>query len=271
MEKHGKADLFGWLRDSTIWELGHELTREMPVHPNHPPFFFTMVKRHGDSYREEGYSAASDMITMSGHHGTHMDALGHVSVNGHLHSGAIADDAQRGLKGLTSDDIGEQLPVLTRAVLIDIPRLIGKDELEPGYLITVDQVEAALAEDGLVVGEGDVVLFRSGWGGVRWSRGVAGIYPPRGQPGPGEDVAKWLSARKVRAVGSDTMSFESVTENQNRMPVHSELLFHAGIPIMEMLALEEIAAAGVHEFLFAALPLRIRGATGSPIRPIAIS
>jgi kynurenine formamidase len=80
--------------------------------------------------------------------------------------------------------------------------------------------------------------------------------------------ARWLSDRGVFAAGSDTVAFEK--QPDPAMPVHVHLLVEKGIHIIECLNLEELAAAGVHEFLFIALPLKIRGATGSPVRPVAV-
>jgi kynurenine formamidase len=255
-----------------IWELGHHMTREMPVHPNHPPFFFSMIKRHGDSYREDEYSAADDIMVMCGHHGTHIDALGHVSSHGKLHSGADAAVSQRGVRGLQTDDIAEQRPLIARGILVDVAALHGVSELEPGYAVSVRDLEMSLKRQRVSIRKGDIVLFRTGWGGARWAGGISTFYPAGGmQPGPTEEVAKWLSSVGVRAAGSDTMSFECVVAGQNRMPCHSELLFRCGIPILEMLTLEELSSMAVFDFLFVALPLRVKGATGSPIRPVALS
>ena len=88
-------------------------------------------------------------------------------------------------------------------------------------------------------------------------------------PGRGLEGAQWLSAHGVYAAGSDTVAFEKVPDAA--MPVHVHLLVESGIHIIECLNLEELAASGVHEFLFVALPLKIEGATASPIRPIALA
>ena len=83
------------------------------------------------------------------------------------------------------------------------------------------------------------------------------------------DGGRWLSARGIFAAGSDTMAFEKVPDAS--MPVHVHLLVESGIHIIECLNLEELAAARAHEFVFIASPLKIRGGTGSPIRPIAVT
>jgi kynurenine formamidase len=87
-------------------------------------------------------------------------------------------------------------------------------------------------------------------------------------PGPGEAAARWLSSRKIFAAASDTINFEMVPSRT--MPVHVHLLVERGIHIIECLNLEKLAADRVFEFVFVASPLKIRGATGSPIRPFAL-
>jgi kynurenine formamidase len=253
-----------------IFDLSHELTGEMPTHPSHPSFIFTLFTRHGDWHREHGYSIANELIVMSGHHGTHIDALGHVSLDGKLHGDVDAFDAQRGAKGLQVNDAAALSPILTRGVLVDVAGSRRVPELEPEEEVTVDELESILEEANLTVQVGDAVLFRTGWS-RRWGSPTM-FYPPDGaQPGPGEAVAKWLIDRRIAVTGSDTMVFECVRPGQNSMPVHGALLVQAGIPIIEMLDLDELAGAQVHEFLLIGLPLRIRGATGSPIRPIALA
>ena len=98
------------------------------------------------------------------------------------------------------------------------------------------------------------------------------------QRGAGPDIsaARLLAGRGVVAVGSDTETFEvqpapDPGEPANPQPVHTLLLIEKGVYIMESLDLEAIAAAAVREFLFVALPLAIRGATGSMVDPVAVA
>ncbi len=87
-------------------------------------------------------------------------------------------------------------------------------------------------------------------------------------PGPAIAGAQWLSHRGVYAVGSDTVAFEKVPNPS--MPVHVHLLVDSGIHIIECLNLDELAEAHAYHFVFVALPLKILGATASPIRPIGL-
>jgi kynurenine formamidase len=242
----------------------------MPQSPNHPRFSLTMPRRHGDAVRADGGSAASDMLVMGTHVGTHMDALGHVSHNGEVYGGASASDIQVGGR-LASHGIEEFPPTLCRGVLLDVPAALGVDACEPGYEITIDDLDATVATQGTPVGAGDVVLVRSGWGRI-WDDGDAYAGKDTGVPGVGEAGAKWIAATGARAAGADTIAFECLPPGQGHalLPAHRVLLVDAGVHIIETMALEELAAEGVHEFLFVVAPLPLVGATGSPVRPLAV-
>jgi kynurenine formamidase len=114
---------------------------------------------------------------------------------------------------------------------------------------------------------GDVVLLRTGWARF-WDDAARFIAQVHG-PGPGEAGARWLSSRGIFAAGSDTVAFEKVPDSN--MPVHVHLLVESGIHIIECLNLEQLAAERRYTFLFVATPLKIRGGTGSPIRPLALA
>ncbi len=128
-----------------------------------------------------------------------------------------------------------------------------------------------------VIQPGDVVLLRTGWARyfanfAKFVTGGEGDTEARhaaAGPGPEIDAARWLSERGVFAAGSDTIAFEKVPAA--RMPVHVHLLVENGIHIIEALNLEELARDRVHEFVFVAAPLKIRGGTGAPMRPIALA
>jgi kynurenine formamidase len=116
------------------------------------------------------------------------------------------------------------------------------------------------------VRQGDVVLLRTGW--ARYFHDPAKFVSEVRGPGPARAAAQWLSGHGVFAAGSDTLAFEKVPDAA--MPVHVHLLVESGIHIIECLSLEELAAASVWTFLLVAAPLKIRGATGAPVRPLAI-
>lgn len=253
-----------------VFDLGRPLRIGMPQSPNHPPFWHTLPRRHGDSYRSDGMSAANDLISLGTHVGTHIDALAHVSVDGRLHDGVDALQAQAG-GGFTTGAIDTLAPVVGRGVLLDVPAALGVPVLEPAYEITPEDLDRTVAHQGTPVGAGDVVLIRSGWGS-RYDDREAYIGHASGVPGVGADGAHWLAARRVRMAGADTIAFERLAAGSGHslLPAHRVLLVEHGINLIEAMALEELAAAGVREFTIVLAHLNIVGATGSPVRPLAV-
>ena len=254
-----------------VVDLGRQLRVGMPQSPNHPQFWHTLPRRHGDMTRADGGSAANDMITTGTHVGTHIDALAHVSHEGKMFGGVDATAAGVGGK---YDELGVHTiaPMIRRGVLLDIPALLGVEICDGGYEITVADLEAAAEREGVEVREGDVVLIRSGWGSL-FSQGAPYIGGPSGVPGIGEAGAQWLAQRGVHAAGADTIAFERLAPGGGHalLPAHRVLLVESGIYIIEALDLEELAAKQRHEFTFVLIPLNIYGATGSPVRPLAVT
>lgn len=256
-----------------IYDLGRPLTIGMPQSPNHPPFWHSLPRRHGDMVRPDGGSAANDIIVMGTHVGTHIDAFAHVSHEGRLLGGAAADEASRGgrFAELGAHTIA---PMVRRGVLLDVPAALGTPEgCEPGYEITPEDLEKTVERQGTPIAPGDVVLVRSGWG-RHFANPDRNVYigHESGVPGVGEAGAVWLADQRPHAAGADTIAFECLKPGKGHsvLPAHRVLLVERGVYIIETLNLEELAADGVHEFTFVLSPLPIFGATGSPVRPLAV-
>lgn len=248
-----------------IYDLGQPYFIGMPHHPVHPPFLFSLTKLHGDYVMPNGGSSASDSLALGGHLGTHIDALCHFSCGGKLHGGLDVSSAQSysGMKQLSIDTLS---PIVRRGVLLDIAAQQNVAGLAADFEITPQHLESSARAQGNEIRPGDVVLLRTGWGAffedtVRFESQMHG-------PGPSGPAARWLSSKGIFAAGSDTINFELVPSRT--MPVHVHLLVESGIHIIECLDLEELAADQVYEFAFIASPLKIRGATGSPLRPFAL-
>ena len=253
-----------------IYDLAQPLAAETPHSPNHPPFRMALMRRHGDMIREDGSSAANELISTSGHTGTHIDALAHVSHGGHLHGGTSAEEAQRGGRfSVLGVDAIE--PLVCRGVLLDVAGLRGVDVLPGGYGITEEDLASAEREAGMEVRAGDVALIRSGWA-RHFGDAEAFVGHETGVPGPTEEAARWLAERGVRATGAETIAYEQIRPEVGHalLPVHRLLLVEHGIHIIEVMNLSGLAAAGVHEFVFVLAPLKIVGGTGSPARPLAL-
>jgi kynurenine formamidase len=253
-----------------VHDLSRPLRVGMPQSPNHPEFRHVLVRRHGDTHREDGGSAANDLIVTGTHVGTHVDALGHVSHAGKLFGGVDADEAQRGgrFEGHGIDAFG---PFVGRGVLLDVASALGWEQSPAGQEITVEDLERTAAQQGTELRQGDAVLVRSGWARY-WDDRALYQGESSGVPGPGEAGATWLADHGAAVVGADTIAFEHLPPGQghSRLPAHRVLLVERGINIIETLDLEGVAAAGLHEFMFVLNPLNIVGATGAPVRPLAV-
>lgn len=256
-----------WRRgvSARVYDLAQPYFVGMPHHPSHPPYLFSLTKKHGDMHSPAGHSSAADAIAMGSHVGTHIDGFGHFSCGGMLHGGHVAGDVQSyggGLQVHTAESIA---PIVRRGVMLDL------GELAADHRVSAAELEACAARQGVSIEAGDVVLLRTGWARY-WEDATAYINAVKGTPagpGPGLDAAKWLSGQGIFAAGSDTVAFEFVPDPD--MPVHIHLLFEQGIHIIEALNLEPLAADRVYEFLFVAAPLKLRGGTGAPLRPIALA
>lgn len=256
----------------TVHDLGRPLYAGMPQSPNHPAYTHTLPRRHGDKVRPDGGSAANDMISMGTHVGTHIDALAHVSQDGRLFGGADAAEACKEGR-YPEHGVHTIAPMVRRGVLLDVPRARGEEYSDAGYEITPDDLELAESVQATPVREGDVVLIRSGWG-RHFDDPDRNVYigAASGVPGVGEAGARWLAGRGVHAAGADTIAFECLPPGKGHsvLPAHRVLLVESGIYIIETLALEGVAAAGAHEFTLVLAPLPLQGATGSPVRPLAL-
>lgn len=261
------------LNAARTYELAFDLHPGIPHFPTHPPFVFGLTKRHGEVVTQlsDGRLASSsaESIAMGTHVGTHLDGLGHFSCNGVIFGGVSASE-QSYYTGLPLHGIETVAPIFRRGVLLDIAALQGVPVLQRDFIITPEHLAAASLRQNVEIRTGDVVLLRTGWAQY-WPD--PGPYINAGQgntpnsPGPSLDAARYLSDRRIFATGSDTIVYEKVP---SAFPVHVHLLVENGIHIIEVLNLEELARDTVSEFVFVALPLRIRGSTGSPIRPLAI-
>jgi kynurenine formamidase len=266
----GNGAAWKQLANARVYDLAQPLCAQMPVSPNHAGFRMALVRRHGDMVRADGGSASSEMIVMSGHTGTHIDALCHVSQNGLLHDGEDAEKAQKG--GLFSVYGAETIPIFfCRGVMLDIPALLGQEVLTPGAPITAEHLSAAARRQSVEVREGDAVLVRSGWAKF-WPDPGTFVGLTAGAPGPDESAAAWLAACRVSVTGGETVAYECVPPGRGHalLPVHRILLVENGVPIVEMLNLTELAKDHVSEFLFVLTPLKLVGGTGTPVRPLAV-
>lgn len=264
------APLWQALAGARVFDLAQPIEAHMPVSPNHPGFKMALQRRHGDVVRADGGSAANEMMMLGGHTGTHVDALCHVSHQGRLHGGIDAYEAQKG--GRFQAHGVETIPLFVgRGVLLDVAGLHGVDVLAAGQPVTAEDLARSCSRQGVEVREGDAVLIRSGWT-KHWGDPEAFLGHARGVPGPDESAAQWLVDRKIRLTGAETIAYEWIPAGRGHalLPVHRLLLVETGIHIIEAMNLEAAAHEGAFEFLFVLAPIKVVGATGVPVRPLAV-
>lgn len=204
--------------------------------------------------------------------GTQFDGLGHIGI--HLGGEDIFYNGNKlsefgdtyGLKKLGVENAGV---FFTRGLLLDVCAIRELQRLPAGHVITPEELMACLTKSKLQIEAGDVVLIRTGHGKLWMTDNQA--YGD-GEPGLGLAAAKYLTDHKVALIGADTWGIEAVPHEdpEQAFPVHQWNLTKNGVCHLENLDLEELAAAGVHEFCFVFCPLRLKGATGSPGNPIAV-
>jgi kynurenine formamidase len=169
---------------------------------------------------------------------------------------------------LKKGGIEQALPAVTRGVLLDIAGLEGVSCLDCDYRIGAEALQKAMERQKVGIEKGDAVLIRTGW--IQYfDDPLKYTSHHEGCPGLVVDGAQLLVKNGVSYVGADTVALEK-TPTVN-LPVHVVLLVQNGVHILEAIYLEEIAASGVNEFLFMASPLKIRGGTASPVRPVAVA
>jgi kynurenine formamidase len=218
--------------------------------------------------RNELVAYTGDAVSMYTHTGTHIDALNHFGLHGEIWNGFSAD-RHLGDRGWHKGGVEEMPPIVARGVLIDVAAAKGLDVLPPSYAIGRADLEAALRRQGVELRPGDVVLIRTGRMRL-WPDNEAYMADP---PGLGLEGARWLAEEQgAMVIGSDNLSLEHfpVETPDNWIPVHTYLLAQRGVPIVEVLQLEELSRDRVYEFAFIAAPLRWRGASAAPFRPIAL-
>lgn len=251
-----------------VYDLAVLLEHGMTHHAAHPPFSYTLVKKHSHHPYPGGISSAMELITLGAHVGTHVDAPGHISLDGCVFGDRPVEGNEEAYSGLRVGSVEELPPLIGPGHLVDGERIFGR-EMTHRDGFGAEELEAWFA-DRPAPGPGSIVVFRTGWMKF-WSDSDRYLGLADGIPGVTISGARWLSERGVRAVGSDTVNFEHKEFlTVPALQVHAHLLVEKGIPIMESLDLETLAADRVEEFHFVAAALRIKGGTGSPIRPFAI-
>ena len=263
------------VRQGRVYRLSHIISDEMPYRLSHGPFFYTTTFRPQDYHEpfrpvsKNKAGANIGRMELSDHSGTHIDSLNHISRDGKFYNGIDAINGT-GPKGTVKLGIETTPPIVTRGILADICSVRGVDMIEYGPITGID-VETALKEAGITAGAGDALLIYTGSSRL-WNEKERFMELYNKSSGIGLDLSKWMIANKIAIAGVDTPSSEvnPPEENGTLLPVHQFLITGHGLRLIDNMKLDEAAAAGLREFMFVCSPVPVRGATASPVSPVAV-
>ena len=277
------VDAARMVKEGRYYSLATSRFPGMPLFPGHPPFQVLNYRSPPGIKAEKaqpwgppnevGLGYMADYVMACAHSGAHIDALGHMTIgdDNHWYGGGNTADHLTD-HGPSVGDAEHLPPFFTRGVLLDPPTYRGIDALPAGEPVGADELQAIAKAQGVEVRRWDVVLIRTGY--LKYWPDADEMAKHK-TAGPDLSAAEWLLERGVVATGTDTETYEVQPAPDrgvpaNPQPVHTKLLIENGIYLMESLYLEELARDKVYEFLFVMLPVKIRGATGSMVDPLAV-
>jgi kynurenine formamidase len=255
------------IRTGEVIELGHVLNASMPLSAGRR---FEMLTKRTTMTTESNHRGSNEELVVAeiGQVGTQFDGFSHQTIGNSLYNCFKMDEVSTrdGFTKLGIENVGF---LMTRGVLLDIAALKGLDILPDTYEITVADLQAALKRQNLTLEAGDAVIVHTGWGRL-WDRDPARY--GKGNPGIGVAAAEWLARQNPMLVGADTAPVE-VSPNPDKkisLPIHQIMLAVNGIHLLENLKLDELAQKRVYEFALMLEPLKLQGATGSTVAPVAV-
>src|SRR5437660_2951130 len=281
----GSAEsLLAALKSARLFDLSFTWSDQSPVLNLNPPYSVALNRTHKMTHEifvqvpGSRVSWAAEIMFFSGQHGAPtIDAIGHSGRVPKLHVGVDAVAATSTPGGIGANLGIDSFPVdlmINRGVFLDVARHVAAgaaDPLPPGYEITAKHLDDTAKAQGVDVRKGDSVLIRTGWGQYFGKDNAR--YLGEQSPGPGQDGAKWIIAKGARLAGDDTATFEKrpAAYGKELFSVHMMLLADSGIYIVENANLEALGDAKAYVVLLILTPLKIQGASGSPLRAIALA
>ncbi|HTM08933.1 MAG TPA: cyclase family protein [Verrucomicrobiae bacterium] len=255
------------IKSGEVFELGAVLSpdpKEAFINGNRVFNIYTKPALAVPNARQENEEL---VVTELGQIGTQFDAFAHQMWGDSFYNCfKLAEIGTRsGFKKLGVENVGG---LMTRGVLIDVAALKGVDLLPNSYVITPGDLEQALAKASVKIERGDAVIIRTGWAKLMGKENQRYGSTP---PGIGVAAAEWLAAREPMLIAADNCCVEArPSEPGTSLPVHAMMLIQHGIYLIENLELDALAAARAYEFAFIVQPLKLKGATGSAVAPIAV-
>ena len=222
-----------------------------------------------------GLRYCDDAVTMPLQCATQWDALSHIYFDGKMYNDRGPEMVTS--SGARANSIDKmKAKIVSRGVLLDMPRYKGKRWLDPGEAIYPADLDGAAARQNVSIASGDIILIRTGQLAQVQADGSWGSYAGGPAPGLSLTCAAWLASNEIAGYATDTWGTEVIPNETPDVfqPLHCVVIVNMGMLVGEIFELEALAADcatdGVYEFLFVAPPLPITGAVGSPINPQAI-
>ncbi len=274
-------DAMRWVRDGRIYRLGRQYEAGMPMFGTRSFSMTIPGGPTGGPFGDNKLVYHDEFVTgQIGQVGTQFDGFGHIGIQ----RGRDGDRTEmRYYNGFTEQEIATSSglvklgiehirPIVTRGHLVDMAAFKGR-MMTRGEEITLADLRAALGRQGMQesdLKQGDAVLFNTGWGAL-WMKENAKY--SAGCPGIGLEVARWVAERGLCLTGADTSSVEVTPNPDSRLvsPVHGELITRHGIFNHENLVFDSLLADRKYQFVYVFVPVPIKGATGSPGCPIAMT
>jgi kynurenine formamidase len=255
------------IRTGEVVELGQVLSASMPLQATRQ---FEMHTKRTVMNPESNRRGSNEEIVIAeiGQVGTQFDGFSHQTIGNSLYNCFKLDDiaTRTGFSKLGIEKVGA---LMTRGVLIDVAALKGVEILADTYEITPADLQEALRRQNITLQPGDAVIVNTGWGRL-WGKDNARYM--RTNPGLGVTAAEWLARQNPMLVGADNAPINVTPSPDPALsnPTHQIMLVINGIHLLENLKLEQLAAARAYEFALVVEPLKIQGATGSTVAPIAV-
>ena len=268
-ERLSNTDVLGLLRlpsEGKVLDLGMPIDVSMPQGDARELFPFLMVQTVLPGEISRSFEASAEGIVAALHTSTHVDALCHVLADGKLFGGRLGRDA-RSVSGWSAHGVETIPTIISRFVFVDVAGLRGVDILDDEAEIGMGEIDECLSRCGLTVEEGDVVLVRTGK--VRGFYAAGNTYG-LSSPGLAVEAGTELHRRGAAVLGSDTPGTERLPFANPARTLHRAMLAERGVVLVENMNLDPLSESGRSTGLFVCLPLRIKGATASWVRPIAI-
>jgi kynurenine formamidase len=255
------------IRTGEVIELGHVLSTKMPIQTTRR---FEMFPKPGTPPNGTNNRISNEELVVAeiGQVGTQFDGFAHQTHGNSMYNCFKLNEiaSRDGFSKLGVQNVGA---LFTRGVMLDVAKYKGVAILPDTYEITVADLEGAMKRQNTVINAGDAVIIHTGWSTL-WGKDNARYM--RSNPGIGIAAAQFLFAKDPMLLGGDSGPVE-VSPNPDRalsIPIHQLALVVNGVHLLENMKLDELAAKNVYEFALILQPLKLEGATGSTVAPIAV-